>query len=173
MRQGGMSANAMRRGLRQRLRRSLSPAVRRLLHLYWRFSRPMTLGARAAVFDAQGRVFLIQHSYVAGWHLPGGGVEAGESIATALSRELMEEGRIALTAPPRLHGVFFNGQVSRRDHVALYVVRDFRQVSEPLPDREIIAHGFFAPDALPPETTRATRARIAEILSGTPPAERW
>ncbi|HWM83649.1 MAG TPA: NUDIX domain-containing protein [Pseudolabrys sp.] len=155
------------------LRRALEPAIRRVMHLYWRLSRPMTLGARAAVFDAQGRVFLIRHSYVDGWHLPGGGVEAGESMVGALARELMEEGHIALTAPPALHGIFFNGHVSRRDHVALYVVRDFEQVSPPVPNREIVAHGFFALDTLPPDTTRATRARLAEILSGAPAAERW
>ncbi|HWV55362.1 NUDIX domain-containing protein [Pseudorhodoplanes sp.] len=155
------------------LRRALEPAIRRVMHLYWRLSRPMTLGARAAVFDAQGHVFLIRHSYVDGWHLPGGGVEAGESMVGALARELMEEGHIALTAPPALHGIFFNGHVSRRDHVALYVVRDFEQVSPPVPNREIVAHGFFALDALPPDTTRATRARLAEILSGAPAAERW
>ena len=38
---------------------------------------------------------------------------------------------------------------------------------------EIVAHGFFAPDALPAETTRATRERIAEVLSGRKPAELW
>jgi 8-oxo-dGTP pyrophosphatase MutT (NUDIX family) len=155
------------------LRRALEPAIRRIMHLYWRISRPMTLGARAAVFDPQGRVFLIRHSYVDGWHFPGGGVEAGETTVTALTRELMEEGNIALTAAPQLHGIFFNGHVSRRDHVALYVVHDFQQVSPPVPNREIVAHGFFPPDALPPGATRATRARLQEILSGTSPAERW
>ena len=45
----------------------------------------------------------------------------------ALSRELKEEGNIELVEPPVLHGVFFNAAVSRRDHVALYVVREFRQ----------------------------------------------
>ncbi|MGH6726213.1 MAG: NUDIX domain-containing protein, partial [Pseudolabrys sp.] len=150
----------------QRLRRPLEPLLRRLLHFYWRFSRAATLGARAMVIDRSGRVFLIKHSYVAGWHLPGGGVETGESFLAALTRELAEEGNIVMTAPPVLHGIFFNRPASRRDHVALYVVRDFRQDGAPQPNHEIVAHGFFAPDALPEGTSRATRARIAEIFGG-------
>jgi hypothetical protein len=86
---------------------------------------------------------------------------------------LREEGNIEVTAPPQLHGVFYNSRESRRDHVALYIVRDFRQIAAPVPDREIIAHGFFALDALPNDTTAATRARIIEVLGGAPVSERW
>jgi 8-oxo-dGTP pyrophosphatase MutT (NUDIX family) len=154
-------------------RRAFEPAIRRAMHFYWRFARAMTLGVRALVIDGQGRVFLVKHSYVAGWHLPGGGVETGETLLEALDRELMEEVNIELTGPPLLHGVFFNGRVSRRDHVALYVVREFRQVSAPVRNREIVAHGFFPLDAMPHDTTAATRARIAEVFGGAPVAERW
>ena len=77
------------------------------------------------------------------------------------------------TAPPVLHGVFFNGRASRRDHVALYVVRDFRQDAPPRPNREIVEHGFFPPAALPEGTTRATRARIAEVFEGVKVSEVW
>ena len=157
----------------QRLRRQLEPAIRPLVHLYWRFSRGATLGARAMVIDGQARVFLVKHSYVDGWHLPGGGVETGETLLTALARELAEEGNIQLTAPPRLHGMFYNKRVSRRDHVALYIVREFRQDGPPVPNHEIIAHGFFAIDALPEDTGRATRARIAEVFGGAAVSELW
>lgn len=157
----------------QRLRRAYEPIIRPLMHLYWRFSRPATLGARALVIDADGRVFLIKHSYVDGWHLPGGGVETGESLLTALARELAEEGNILMTTQPVLHGVFFNGRVSRRDHVAVYIVREFRQDGPPVPNREIVEHGFFARDALPADTGRATRARIAEVFDGAPVGELW
>src|SRR6266545_2755915 len=97
-------------------RRAFEPAIRRVLHFYWRFARTMTLGVRALVIDREGRVFLVKHSYVSGWHLPGGGVEAGETLTEALARELREEGNIELSAPPRLHQVFFNDRDSRRDH---------------------------------------------------------
>jgi ADP-ribose pyrophosphatase YjhB (NUDIX family) len=155
------------------IRRRFEPITRRVLHFYWRFSRGLTLGVRAVVIDGNGRVFLIMHSYVPGWHLPGGGVETGETAAVALARELREEGNIELVDQPTLFAVYFNGRISRRDHVALYVVRAFRQDAPPQPNHEIIAHGFFALDTLPAETTRATRDRIAEVLNGRKPAELW
>lgn len=157
----------------QKLRRMLEPALRRVLHLYWRFARGMTLGVRAVVLDGDNRVFLVKHSYVFGWHLPGGGVEVGESFRDALARELMEEGRIELSGEPGLHGVFFNSHVSRRDHVAVYVIRHFRQPRLPEPNREIVACGFFGANALPHDTTEGTRLRIAEVLGNSQPITTW
>jgi ADP-ribose pyrophosphatase YjhB (NUDIX family) len=155
------------------IRRVFAPGIRRVLHLYWRYARGLTLGVRAVVFDAQGRVFLIKHSYVPGWHLPGGGVEPGESLATALARELREEGNIELIGAPELYAIYWNRRIARRDHVALYVVRSFRQSAPPQPNREIVAHGFFAPEAFPDGTTASTRARVAEVLHGRVAAEIW
>ena len=161
------------RAFLQAIRRALDPAIRPLVHLYWRFTRGATLGARAMVIDGQGRGFLVKHSYVDGWHLPGGGVETGEPLRTALARELAEEGNIVITGVPALHGMFFNSRISRRDHVALYIVREFRLDGAPVPNHEIVEHGFFALDALPADTTRATRARIAEVFSGATVSELW
>jgi 8-oxo-dGTP pyrophosphatase MutT (NUDIX family) len=154
-------------------RRPFELMIRRFLHAYWRFSRGLTVGVRAVIFDGEGRVFLVKHSYLSGWHLPGGGVETGETLLAALERELREEGNIELTEPPAFHAVYFNRRVSRRDHVALYVVRSFRQSAPPQPNREIVAHGFYATGALPADTSRATRERIAEVLSGRLPAAIW
>ena len=159
--------------LPQSLRSRMEPLLRRLFHFYWRFARGMTLGVRAVVLDRENRVFLVLHSYVAGWHLPGGGVEVGESVLDGLKHELWEEGLIELTGEPVLHGILFNGHVSRRDHVAVYVVRQYRQDRLPEPNREITACGFFAPDALPEGTTPGTRLRIAEVLDGRPPLATW
>ena len=158
---------------RRNLRQRFEPALRGLFHLYWRFARGMTLGVRAVVLDGENKVFLVKHSYVSGWHLPGGGVEVGETFLDALRRELMEEGRIELRDEPVLHGIFFNSHVSRRDHVAIYLVRHFSQDRLPKPNREIIACGFFHAAALPAETTGGTRLRIAEVLEGRAPIATW
>jgi ADP-ribose pyrophosphatase YjhB (NUDIX family) len=157
----------------QNIRRMLEPALGRVFHVYWRFARGMTLGVRGVVLDGETRVFLVKHSYVSGWHLPGGGVEVGESFRDALERELMEEGRIELTGEPVLHGVFFNSHVSRRDHVAVYVIRQFRQTGLPEPNREIVDCGFFAAAALPPDATEGTRLRVAEVLENREKITSW
>ncbi len=149
------------------------PVLNRLLHFYWRFARGLTLGVRAAVLDDQNRVFLIRHTYAPGWHFPGGGVEIGETALQALSRELREEAAIELAGEPVLHGVFFNQAVSDRDHVLLYVVREFRVVAAKTPDREIAAAQFFPTNALPQGVSRATRDRLDEVLNGKPRAVGW
>jgi 8-oxo-dGTP pyrophosphatase MutT (NUDIX family) len=155
------------------LRQRLEPTLRKFVHLYFRFARGMTLGVRAVVVDADKRVFLVRHTYVTGWYLPGGGVEVGQTFREALEMELREEGLIALTGEPVLHGMFLNDHVSIRDHVAVYVVRDFRQDRLPEPNNEIAETGFFALDALPPDTTEGTRQRLAEIFDGKPVIPTW
>jgi 8-oxo-dGTP pyrophosphatase MutT (NUDIX family) len=155
------------------VRRRLEPLIRVVFHVYWRFSRGLTIGVRGLVLDGEGRVFLVKHSYVAGWHLPGGGVEKGETLLAALARELREEGNIELNDTPVLHAIYFNRRISSRDHVALYVVRSFQQTAPPKPNHEIIAHGFFAMQDLPADTSPATRERIAEVVTGRTVSETW
>jgi ADP-ribose pyrophosphatase YjhB (NUDIX family) len=105
----------------------IARAARKFIHLYWRLSRGLTIGVRGLVIDGQDRVFLVKHTYIRGWHLPGGGVEPGETVRDALARELKEEGNIELMPGP--FGIYFQATVSRRSR-RMFVVQHFRQ---PLP----------------------------------------
>lgn len=99
------------------------PTLRTLAFQAWfRLSRPMTLGVRAAVENEAGHVFMVRHTYVPGWYMPGGGVEHGEPALEALRRELIEEGGIRLTAEPKVFGFYSNHHSFRNDHVLLYHV---------------------------------------------------
>jgi ADP-ribose pyrophosphatase YjhB (NUDIX family) len=151
------------------------PGLRaRLFHLYFLARRPMTLGVRGVVHDRTRKtVFLIEHTYVPGWQLPGGGVELDETMAEALARELIEEGNIELRAPPILMSVHHNRHASRRDHVGVFLVEDFVQTAPRLPDREIARAGFFPIDDLPKRTTPGTRRRIEEVLQGAAVSPWW
>lgn len=151
----------------------LYDAVRFAQPLAARLSRPLTMGVRAMVFDPQGRICLIRHAYAPGWHMPGGAVEPGETLADALARELHEETGLQVSEPPALFGVYLNEAMARRDHVALFVVRKYRATDRTPSRLEIAEQGFFALDALPPDVTGPTRRRIAELMQGDEPDPLW
>lgn len=132
-----------------------------------------TLGVRVIALDDAGRVFLVRHSYIGGFHLPGGGVDKGESAMAAAARELAEEGNLTLTQPLELAGFFHNPGHSSRDHVVLYVARPVRQAEAKAPNWEIVESGFFPLDALPKDATPSTRARIHEFLTHEPSPDFW
>ncbi|MCG6122455.1 MAG: NUDIX domain-containing protein [Microvirga sp.] len=133
----------------------------------------MTLGARAVVHDPGRGVLLIRHTYAPDWQFPGGGVEPGEAMGEALTRELREEARVELRGEPTLHGLFFNRAVSDRDHVAVYRVHEFTIIGEKQPDWEIAEARFFPLVALPDDTSPGTRRRLREIFAGEPLSAEW
>jgi ADP-ribose pyrophosphatase YjhB (NUDIX family) len=143
------------------------------MHAWFLASRGLTLGVRGAVIDGENRVLLVRHTYVPGWQMPGGGIEIGEDAVSALTRELAEEAEVELASTPQLHGVFLNRHVSRRDHVLVYVVRNFLLLGPKRPDREIAEAAFFPITALPDDVTRGTQARLEEIVSGRAPSAHW
>lgn len=134
--------------------------------------RGMTLGARAAILDGD-RVFLIRHTYVPGWHMPGGGVGRGETVRQAMEREVLEETGHRVAGEAELFGFYFNRRASRGDHVALFVCRQVEQMREITPNHEISEAGWFSRHELPEGTGLATRRRLAEIFGEAPRADEW
>ncbi|WP_413709927.1 NUDIX domain-containing protein [Rhizobium sp. Rhizsp82] len=149
-----------------------SKILMRVVHVYFAATRGMTMGVRAACFDPLGRVFLVRHSYVPGWHMPGGGIERRETSHDALVKELREEGNLRIIGEPKLFQVYLNTSASRRDHVVFYRA-DVEQTAPRKPDAEIVESGFFALDALPEGTTEATKRRLRELSGEEPAAHYW
>jgi len=146
----------------------------RLFQSWFRMSRPMTLGVRAAVENEAGQVFLIRHTYTPGWYMPGGGVEKAETSLESLERELLEEGGFTLTSPPDLVGIYSNHFLFPNDHVVLYRVRPGTwQQGKATSVGEIAESGWFDPLAPPQGTTAGTRLRLAELYDGASQSHYW
>ncbi len=144
-----------------------------LLQPFWRLTRGLTLGAQGLVVDADERVLLIRHTYRPGWHFPGGGVERGETVETALKRELAEEAGVVITKRAELFGVYANARVFPGDHIALFIVRNWQQPTRPEPNREIAEQAFFSRDALPDTLNPATGRRLLEVFDKQTRDETW
>ena len=152
--------------------RRLEPWLRPALHAHATVRRGLTLGVRGLVTDADGRVLLVEHTYLPGWYLPGGGVERRELAEQALRRELVEEAGVAVVGRPRLVSIHSNEKKHPGDHVLIYRVDEWTPC-EATSRGEINAVAWHAPDALPANVTPATRRRIEEALGGAEPDEQW
>jgi len=142
----------------------INRAIGVMLQPIWRARRGLTLGAQGIVVDSSNRILLVRHGYRSGWHFPGGGVEWNETLETALFRELEEETGVVPQDAPVLHGVFANFKRFPGDHIAIFIVRSWRQTHIPKPNAEIVEQGFFALKALPGDTVPGARNRIAEVF---------
>lgn len=148
------------------------PVITPFFRAWWRFRRGMTLGVRGIVFDGSNCILLVRHTYASGWHLPGGGVEPGETAADAITREAAEEGGVEAIGAPTLVAFYSNHSNFPNDHIALFRFDAWRPCA-PSSAGEIAERGFFAPDDLPEGTTKGTRRRIAELCSGAAISPHW
>ena len=99
-----------------------------------------------ALFDGEGRVLLAQRpagKHHGGlWEFPGGKVENGENLRSALVREIGEELGLSLDAG-RLRPTHFEEEAGERD-IVLFLYTSHQPVGEPHAG-ERQAWGWFAP----------------------------
>lgn len=144
----------------------------KIFHTWFLLTRSMTMGVRVAAFDDMGRIFLVRHTYIRGWHLPGGGIERGETALEAVHKELQEEGNLVVQGEVELLAVFYNTHVTNRDHVLFYKC-NVEQTKTKQNDHEIAEAGFFDLTRLPDGVTSATQRRIDEIAAGLGHPVKW
>ena len=154
----------------------LSPwqRIRTRIHLFLTAVRKrLTVGVRAVLLDGR-KVLLVKHTYTPGWQFPGGGVEPGETAETAAAREALEETGYVCVGRPALLGFYLNRIAGgRRDHVAVYVWREFAVAREFVPNFEIADCQWFAVDDLPADVGKGTERRLREIFAGAEVADEW
>ncbi|MGG1662439.1 NUDIX domain-containing protein [Brevibacillus sp. NRS-1366] len=143
-----------------------------LTRWYWKIRKPLTLGTRVIVTAEQKGVLLIRHTYTAGWYLPGGGVEKGESFFEAARRELREECGIAVELLTLCH-LFYSEREGKCDHIALFhaaLTGSHHPRRDPM---EVAEMRFFAWDQLPDDLSPATRRRLQEFRNRSFSEDRW
>lgn len=131
-----------------------------------------TVGVRTLVVNDQNQVLLIKHTYMEGWHFPGGGVFSGEPARVAAVRELREESGLIALGNIELFGVYFHKVMRVNDYIILYVVKQFNQGPFSL-GGEICAVEWFSLENLPQDISRSTRARLDEYFTHRVTTEQW
>jgi 8-oxo-dGTP pyrophosphatase MutT (NUDIX family) len=132
---------------------------------------PAAFGVNAVVEDENGHVLLVRHTYLPGWHLPGGGVDPGEPPADAIIRELKEEIGLTESSPPELMGIFTRRLVWIGNVIALYRVRNVKYNFKR--NVEIVEMKFVDPANLPDGIAPGTKRRLLELANNAPPSHYW
>lgn len=129
-----------------------------------------TVGVKIIVIQDH-KILLLKHTYGHGWHLPGGGVDVGESPARAAQRELLEETGIVAKSPLKLFGFYYHLISGRHDYVGLYILEDFD--TQNFQSNEIQSIEWFSFNNLPQDLSSGTQARLQEYLGKTPISDKW
>jgi mutator protein MutT len=128
------------------------------------------VGVGAILIDVQGRLLLARRGPEATnerglWEFPGGAVEFGETLASALRRELHEEFGIQIAVGALLdvvdHILPDEGQHWVSPTYLCTLVSGEAAIKEPGKCTQI---GWFAPADVPSELTRITRENLIHYL---------
>jgi len=117
------------------------------------------IGVYALIFDDEGRVLLGHRRDVDWWNLPGGGMEAGETVDEALCREVREETGLEIEVE-RLVGVYSKPQ--KQEVVLTFRCRNIGGTLQPT--EETRENRYFSSANLPHNTLPKHRQRVEDAM---------
>lgn len=126
------------------------------------------VAAGCLLFDAQGRILIVNPAYKGGWEIPGGVVEANESPLAGCAREIREE--LGIEWRPRsLICVNFSAETAQRTESLNFIfdggtLPDELIAAIRLPAKELTEYRFLEPDEALALLKRRLRKRVALCL---------
>jgi ADP-ribose pyrophosphatase YjhB (NUDIX family) len=137
-------------------------------------SSPPAQSARAcfrigvfAVIERDGRYLLARRRDIGWWNLPGGGLEAGETVDEGLAREAREEVGVEIEIV-RLVGVY--SKPGKQEVVLTFLCRLRDPQAQQMTSEEVSEVAWFSPEALPADLLPKHRQRLEDTLLGRPEA---
>ena len=129
--------------------------------------RPV-VGIAAAARTTDGRWVLIRRGDTGGWALPGGTLEWGETLRSALARELVEETGARVLGLGRLVGVFSGPERDARFHAVTVVVEATVELTDKTADNplEILEVRAFSDAELPSEYSYQMKDMLDDARAG-------
>ncbi|HNK64243.1 MAG TPA: NUDIX domain-containing protein [Anaerolineales bacterium] len=130
--------------------------------IYCFLFRPIRVGVRAMMVENES-VWLVRHTYLPGWFMPGGGVKKWETLDEAARREAHEETGAEL-GKVDLMGVYTSYIQWKTDHTSVFLCKDFKFTGES--DAEIAEMRLFHLNALPEDTYSLHRNLLEKYGQG-------
>ncbi|MGW5679621.1 NUDIX domain-containing protein [Streptomyces sp. NPDC003860] len=138
-------------------------------------ARPQ-VSAGALIGDGRGGFLIVKPGYKAGWNLPGGRVNEGETPAAACRREVAEELGLDLAVQRLLVSAYLVKPDGGSHVYYVYEAGELaaeQQAAVRIQPEEIVAYRFAMPDAIgqdeiPPAVRPLWQAALAALSDGTP-----
>ncbi len=130
-----------------------------------------SLGVNISIIQ-NGKILLTKREDFEVWCLPGGAVDAGESVGQAAIREAREEIGLEVELT-RLIGLYSHPNASSFvGHIASFAARPIGGVLQADPN-EVIEIGYFGPDEIPADLLVTHKQRIHDAFSGVGGGVAW
>lgn len=123
------------------------------------------IGVFALIFNQKQQILLGHRRDIDWWNLPGGGMEAGETVDEAVCREVYEETGLEVKVE-QLVGVYSKPQ--KQEVVLTFLCKVIGGTLQPT--EETRESRYFAPDEIPANTLPKHRQRIEDALLNHPGA---